>query len=44
LGRAGMEIFLQKGLDSNSVICPSGTISTASFWPQPGLIDIHRFP
>ena len=27
LGKAGTEIFLQRGLDSNSAICPSGSIS-----------------
>ncbi len=26
LGPAGTEIFLQRGLDSNSLICPSGTL------------------
>ena len=27
LGKTGTEIFLQRGLDSNSVICPSGALS-----------------
>jgi hypothetical protein len=35
LGKAETEIFLQMGLDSNSLICPSGKIGCP---PKPGVI------